>query len=363
MKILITGGHVTPAVAVIDELKGQEIVFVGRKYAVSQEETPSFEYIEITERGIKFINLPTGRFTRVLSLSSFINLLKVPKGIINAYRILKNEKPDKVLSFGSYLALPIAFWAYVLKIPIFTHEQTIVPGLANKLIGIFAKKVFVSFEEAGTFFSKKKVVVSGNPVRNSIFKTIKKPFNINENVPTIFISGGSLGSHSINEHVKNILQGLLKKYQVIHQTGSVKGEHDYNSLLKIRESSPLELKSRYFLKEHFLEEEFGFAYSVSDLVVGRAGANTFFELIALQKPAVFIPLPWSSGKEQQKHAQIFKDAGCGEVFEQSEESNVLYGKIEKVFNNIEEYKNNFRNLKYLNSQNAASFVAQEILKT
>lgn len=363
MKILITGGHVTPAVAVIDELKGQEIVFVGRKYAISQEEAPSFEYKEITERGIKFIDLPTGRFTRVLSLSSFINLLKIPKGIINAYRILKKEKPDKILSFGSYLALPIAFWAYILKIPIFTHEQTIIPGLANKLIGVFAKKVFVSFEEAGTFFSKKKIVVSGNPVRKSIFKTIKKLFNMSENLPTIFISGGSLGSHSINKHLKNILQKLLRKYQLIHQTGSVKGEHDYDSLLKIRNSLPLELKSRYFLKEHFLEAEFGFIYSVSNIVVGRAGANTFFELIALQKPAVFIPLPWSSGKEQQKQAQIFKDAGCGEIFDQSEESDVLDEKIEKVLNNLEEYKNNFRNLKYLNSQNAAGFVAQEILKT
>ncbi len=363
MKILITGGHVTPAVAVIDELKGQEIVFVGRKYATSKEETPSFEYKEITERGIKFIDLSTGRFTRALSLSSFINLLKTPKGIINAYRILKKEKPDRVLSFGGYLALPIALWTYFLRIPVFTQEQTIVPGLANKLIGKFAKKILVSFEDAAAFFPKNKVLVSGNPVRESIFKVIKKPFVISDVLPTIFVSGGSLGSHSINKHVKNILQELLKKYQLIHQTGSVKGDDDYDSLLKIREALPSELRTRYFLKEHFFEEEFGFIYSVSTMVVGRAGANTFFELIALEKPAVFIPLPWSSGKEQQKHAQIFKDAGCGEVFDQFEESQVLYEKIKKVFNNLEEYKNNFRNLKYLNSQNAAGFIAQEILKT
>ncbi len=361
MKILITGGHVTPAIAVIDELKGQEVVFVGRKYAVSQESKPSFEFTEITKRGIKFIDLPAGRLTRALSFRAFVNLLKVPKGIISAYLILKNEKPDRVLSFGGYLALPLAFWAYIFKIPVFTHEQTIVPGLANRLIGKFAKKVFVSFKEVSSFFSKNKVVVSGNPVRKSIFKVIKKPFVVNQQLPTIFISGGALGSHSINKHIKNILERLLKKYQLIHQTGSVKGKNDYESLLKVRESLSPQLKTRYFLKEHFFENEFGFVYSVSDVVVGRAGANTFFELVALQKPAVFIPLPWSSGKEQQKQAEIFLKAGCAEIFDQSEESSVLYEKIEKVLNNLDEYKNNFRNLRSLNSENAAGLIAKEIL--
>lgn len=362
MKILITGGHVTPAIAVIDELKDQEIIFVGRKYSVSQETSLSFEYQEIAKRGIRFINLEAGRLTRVLSVRTILNLLKIPFGMINAYRILKIEKPNKVLSFGGYLALPIALWAYILKIPVFTHEQTIVPGLSNKLIGKFAIKIFVSFKEAAVFFPKGKVVVSGNPIRKAILKPLKKPLKINENLPTIFISGGSLGSHSINKHIKNILYILIKKYQLIHQTGSVRGKHDYKSLLKIKEALPQDLKSRYFLKEHFFEEEHGFIYEISSLIVGRSGSNTFFELIALNKPAVFIPLPWASGKEQQIQAEIFLKEGCGEIFEQSEDSSVLYEKIEKVMNDLHRYKNNFKNLKSFKREDAASLIGQEVLK-
>ncbi len=362
MKILVTGGHVTPALAVIDELKGHEIVFVGRKYAVTGEISPSFEYQEVTKRGIKFTDLKAGRLTRLLSLQLIPNLFRIIKGKSSAKKILNQEKPGAVLSFGGYIAYPVAKSAANLGIPVYTHEQTINPGISNKLIGKFAKKVFVSFPETTVFFPKNKVIVTGNPLREAIFKTGKKLAEFEKSLPTIFISGGSLGSHSINRHIKNILPKLLEKYQVIHQTGSVKGEDDFENLSRFRESLPENLKRRYFLRQHFFEDEFGFIYSMADLVVGRSGANTFFELIAVEKPAVFIPLPWSSGKEQQKQAQIFAQAGAGEVFDQSEESETLKSKIDNVLGNLEQYKNSFKNLKQYQKDNAAKLIAHEVSK-
>jgi UDP-N-acetylglucosamine--N-acetylmuramyl-(pentapeptide) pyrophosphoryl-undecaprenol N-acetylglucosamine transferase len=368
MRILITGGHLAPALALIEEISVEgrgdiEIIFVGRKYPLDSEKTISLEYKEITKRKIPFIPLEAGRLTRILSIRSLRSIIKIPLGFIKAFQIVKETRPNVIFSFGGYLALPIVFWGYVFKIPILTHEQTINPGLANRLISFFSKKIFVSFEESKKYFSSNKVVVTGNPVRQSILKVIKKPFNIVKDRPVIYVTGGALGSHSINEHIKKIIVSLLHCYIVIHQTGDTKEYHDYENLLDIREKLPEKLQKRYFLKKHFFEEEIGYVYNLTDLVVGRSGANTFFELIALRKPALFIPLPWSSGREQQYHAEIFAKAGTGEIFHQVETSNHLFRLIDKMINNLKIYQNNFNYLSRLYKKNVSQYLVSEIFKT
>lgn len=364
MKILITGGHLTPALAVIDKIKDKKpqtkIIFVGRKYPLAGEKTLSLEYKEISRRKLNFVNFESGRLTRLFSLKSLVNFFKIFLGFINAFFIVKKYKPDIILSFGGYLALPIVFWGYIFKIKIFTHEQTANPGLANKIIAFFAQKIFVSFEKTINFFPKNKTILTGNPIRESIFEIKKKPFIIKEKLPVIYITGGSLGSHSINQHIKKIIDKLLNLYIVIHQTGDTKEYQDYEDLLELKSKIPKQLSSRYFLAKHFLEDEIGYIYSVSDMVVSRSGANTFFELLALEKPVVFIPLPWSAGKEQQLHAEIFARSGCGEIFHQIEKSEKLLNIIKKMMENLSFYKNNFKKLKYLYCQNATDKIIKEI---
>ncbi len=363
MKIVITGGHLSPALAVIDEIqknkKDVEIVFVGRKYTY-HDNSPSLEYKEIAGRGIKFYHLTAGRLTRIFSLNSLINILKTPVGFFQSLSIVKNEKPDFVLSFGGYLALPIALSAKLLKIPVYSHEQTISPGLANKMIAKFADKIFISFDESRNFFPQSKTFLTGNPVKTTILKIIKKPFEIYKNQPVIYVTGGSLGSHSINIHIQKILRELLKKYTVIHQTGNVKNYNDYDKLKAYQQRLPDELKKNYYLVEHFTEDELGYIYSLADLVVGRAGANTFFELIYLKKPAIFIPLPWSANQEQLKQASIFQQAGTGEVVNQFDEPEKLLEIIDKVLNNLESYRKNFGNLTALYEKNAAKNIIDQI---
>ncbi|MFH0979860.1 MAG: glycosyltransferase [Candidatus Roizmanbacteria bacterium] len=366
MKILITGGHLAPALAIIEELKrtkpSTEIIFVGRKYALDSEKTISLEYKEITKRKIHFIPLQAGRLTRILSTRTIRSFLRIPLGFLRAFFILNEYRPSLILSFGGYLSLPLVFWGYFFRIPIFTHEQTIKPGLANKIIGFFSKKIFVAFDESKKYFSERKTIVTGNPVRKATFVVKKKPFKIIKDRPVIYITGGTLGSHSVNEHIKKIIASLLHYYIVIHQTGEIKEYHDYEDLLKIRNNLPKELCDHYFLSKHFFEDEIGYIYSLSDLVVGRAGANTFFELINLKKPVVFIPLPWSSGKEQQHHAEIFARAGVGEIFHQIETSEKLFRIINMMIKNIESYKNNFKSLSYLYKSNASKFIVEEIFR-
>jgi UDP-N-acetylglucosamine--N-acetylmuramyl-(pentapeptide) pyrophosphoryl-undecaprenol N-acetylglucosamine transferase len=366
MKILITGGHLSPALALIEELQKTkpetEITFVGRQYPFDKEKTLSLEYKEINKKKLTFVPIEAGRLTRVISVSSLISFLKIPLGFAQGFFIINKYRPDLIMSFGGYLALPIVFWGYLFRIPIFTHEQTIKPGLANRLISFFSKKIFVAFDEVKNNFPKNKTYVSGNPVKPSIFQVQKKPFEIKKDRLVIYVTGGSLGSHSINLHIKKILEPLLEKFIVIHQAGETKEYHDYEDLVLLKKELPKEKQKRYFLVKHFFDDQTGYVYNQADLVIGRAGANTFFELLALKKPALFIPLPWSAGREQQHHAEIFVRAGCGEIFHQVSPSGKLLRLIDQMTGKIDYYRNNFKNLSGLYKENVSKYLIDQIFE-
>ncbi len=371
-KVLITGGHPAPAFAVIERLYEYkhkvDIVFVGRKYATEGEDSLSFEYKEAAKYRLKFYDLVTGRFTRSLKRSWFINFIKVFMGLIRSIIIIKREDPDVILSFGSYIAVPICIAGFLFKKRIILHEQTLIPGLANKVCSLFASKIFVSFEKSKDHFPKitrEKIEVIGNPIRRSVFVARKDPFEgkLRKNSRIVlYFTGGSLGSHSINEHVFNLLPLLVKKYIVIHQVGNIKKYGDYEKALKLKQQLG-EKAACYFPREHFLDDEIGFVYKVADIVISRAGANTFFELLSLKKPAIFIPLPWSAGKEQLKQAKVFEKYGCGEIFNQNLESKKLLDLINKLVKNYENYVKAFGNLKRIYREDAAEKIIAEIFAT
>jgi UDP-N-acetylglucosamine--N-acetylmuramyl-(pentapeptide) pyrophosphoryl-undecaprenol N-acetylglucosamine transferase len=246
-----------------------------------------------------------------------------------------------------------------MRIPVFTHEQTIEPGLSNRVIGRFAKKIFLSFKLSRRYFKKRNTEVTGNPVREQIRKVNKKPFSLKKTNPVIYVTGGSLGSHSINLLIEEILPELLEEYTLIHQAGNVKEYNDFERLNNYAKTLPEELQNRYFLREHFSTEELGYVYSITDLVIGRSGANTFFELLELEKPAIFIPLPWSAHKEQQKQAELYKKNGLGEVFYQTGKSKDLLALIYSTIENIATFKKQFSKTDLSYARNAA----QTIIKT
>lgn len=363
-RVLITGGHLGPALAVTEEIGDKaEIIFVGRKYAVDREKNLSLEFQEISKKNIRFYNLQTGRLTRLLNKKLLLNILKIPLGFFQSFTILLKEKPDLIISFGGYLAFPVCIAAFILGVPVFTHEQTAKPGLTNRLIGIFAKKIFVTFPETKNFFPKKKVIISGNPVRKTVLTVIRKPFLIPGNKPVIYFTGGSLGSHSINLLVEKILPTLLEKYVIIQQTGKTSEYNDFPRLLEQKNKLAEKLKTNYFLREYFYADEIGYIYANAVLVVGRSGANTVFELIAWNKPAIFIPLPWSANREQAKHAEIMRQAGTAEIFSQAQNPDELTDLIKKVITNIAYYQNNFKKVKLLYKANAAQNIVKTIFET
>jgi len=363
MRLIITGGHVTPALAVIEELKKKQdvdIYFIGKKFNSDTDKSLTFEYKEITSLKIPFFHFVTGRITRIYNFRTILEILKIPLGIKNAWQLIEKIKPDKVISFGGYIALPVAFVAFIKKIPVYTHEQTINPGVSNKFIGIFAKTIFISFPETTNYWKKNKVIFTGNPIRSQIFQHRSLVWLPNNKRKLIYVTGGSLGAHSINQHMVKIVSQLTKRHTVIHQTGDTKEYDDFTALINLRLQLPTVQQENYIIKKHIGSDEIGSVYWASDLVIGRSGANTVSELIALKKPAILIPLPWSAGQEQLKHAEYLNKNKVAEIFYQNKNSSQLLDLIEKVMNSLQEYQKSYLKFINHNQNNAAQTLADSL---
>lgn len=325
--IVITGGHITPAMAVIDALKrNASIVFVGRKYAMEGSRTVSFEYRLITEKHIKFISLSTGRLQRRFTWQTIPSLLKFPVGLIQALICCLRERPSLVVSFGGYIALPTVLAAWLCRIPVITHEQTLVAGLANKIIARIAARVCVTFPETLSHFPKEKAVVTGLPIREALFTPSKKaPFSCDlMHYPLIYITGGGTGAQSLNRLLFPLLAELLKKYTIVHQVGDA----SLAEAQKIR-------NERYIAASYFPLSTVSWILTHAALVFGRSGANTVTELAALGKVAILVPLPWSAGGEQKANAEWLAGHGGAVVLNQTELTpRVLEQKITEVQKNI-----------------------------
>ena len=353
VKIVVTGGHHTPALAVMAELKKRgnfQFHFIGH--------TTSVEKRTIERLKIPFYNLKTGKLYK----SGVGELLKIPFGFFQALGLLLKIRPKLIISFGGYLAAPVVLAGFILRIPAVTHEQTVVSGWANRFSARLARKIFVSWEESLKFFHKEKTVLTGNPLREEIFNPVGKKISLGRDLPTVYLTGGKQGSHVLNEVVRTALSQFLEKYNFIHQTGSASVFQDYQKLILLKRQLPKLLQKRYIVQEYFGEEEIGAVLQAADVVVGRSGANTVSELAALGKPAVLVPIPWVSHNEQEENAKILADRGAALILSQKELSaSRLLAALEEIFRNFEEFKTNAQKAKELIRPDAASRIASEIL--
>lgn len=347
MKILITGGHFSPAVAVIEALpKDFGILYVGRKHGLEGDAATSLEYQEITKRGIPFVSLTAGRLQRRISIHTLWSLLKIPIGIVQAFFIVQKCRPDVVVVFGGYIALPVSLATWVFGIPIVVHEQTLGAGLANRIIGLFAHTICISWESSFRFFKRSKTILTGNPTRNYQLSTIPSAraqgegnYQLsNENIQLIYITGGSSGSHAINVLVEGCIERLLHNFRVFHQTGDAKKYNDFERLNKLRSTLPDHLQRRYMIVK-FINPEDVYGYiKESALVVSRSGINTVTELFLLKKPALLIPLPFAQDNEQQRNAEFFVRFGFGKVHRQeSLTSDMLLAAITQMLKTEKRY--------------------------
>lgn len=322
--VLVSGGHITPALATIEYLQQKHpdvrIVFVGRQYSQVKERQVAKERELSEQLGIKFYAVTAAKFHRSAWWRNAEELLRWAPSLWQAQEILRNEKVDVFLSFGGYLAVPFALMAKLLGKKVVTHEQTITSGMANELIAKVADKIAVSFEASRKHFPRYKTVVTGNPLRRSLLREYTRRPNWlpDINAPILYVTGGSQGSQTINNAVAQILPQLTEKFVVVHQCGASQGQHYLRTLQEAAIELPEKQKNRYVVREWIEEKEVSWIMQNADLAISRAGANTVMEITLHALPTIFIPLPFSHNNEQEKNAEVLVDAGAATILDQQD---------------------------------------------
>ncbi len=337
MKILVSGGHLTPALALIDYVQKNHpedtVVFVGRLYSQDTTKQVSQEKNEIDQRHLPFIQFQSPRLT---AHQPFVSLALLPfkliHAIFQALSILNRQKPNVFLSFGGYLAVPLAMAAWLKGIPIVTHEQTRAAGFANQLIARLAKKVAITYQESAQFFPDHKVVLTGNPLRQEVLvevSTLPTWVKKQPTKPILLITCGNQGSHRINEIIGEILPQLVEDWVVVHMVGNPTKQFDDLELLTQKKALlPTDLQDDYYLRRWVSGSDLSWLYTHAQTAVARSGANTVQELAVRHIPTLFIPLPFSHRHEQLLNAQALAHRQAALILTQDEMTN------ETLFNSI-----------------------------
>lgn len=288
--IIIVGTHHTPAIELINLLRSDpktswQISYIGHQYPT---ETHIVHTI-IPKLKIPFYNLDSGKFDRKNLDKTIFSLPKIISAFFRSILLINKIKPDVIVSFGGYVSVPVIIAAYFKKIPSITHEQTPVNSLSTKINSFFVTKIALSFDNQHQIsqLPSNKVVITGNLLRQAIFKTTSNKFKINKNLPLIYITGGNQGSNFLNELTLKLLPEITKKFTIIHQTGNNFSAPDFPN---------------YYPTPYIEIEDIGWVLNNAQIIISRAGANTCQELDVLHKKAIIIPLPFTQQNEQQVNA-------------------------------------------------------------
>lgn len=316
MKIALTGGgtagHVSPHLALIPLMRerGWSLFYIG---------SAGIEKEMITKTDVPFRTIMTGKLRRYFSFQNFLDIFKVLIGTLQAMRVLLLERPNIVFSKGGFVSVPVAIAAKLCNIPVITHESDLTPGLATKIIAKFAARILYTFPETKRDLPEAIARHAGTPVRDSLFlgdrergrqlcgfSTINRELSKNSNsdsLPVLLITGGSQGAQKINAAVLEAVPELVKKFLVVHLTGRGK---------------TIPFTHPHYKAFEFVGPELADIYAMSDLVIGRAGANSIFEFLALNIPMLLIPLEAGSRGDQVHNALAFQKSGWAQVLRESE---------------------------------------------
>ena len=307
-RILLTGGgtagHVTPNLALLPDLQreGYDIVYIGSEKGI--------ERTLITEAGIPYYSIPTGKLRRYLSKENLKDMFRVLKGIREAKKLLGQLAPDLVFSKGGFVAVPVVLAAKAKRIPVIIHESDITPGLANRIAMPSAKVVCTTFPETLKYIPKSKGVHTGTPIRQELFEGKREKglaaCGFSGERPVLLMMGGSLGAVKLNNSLREALPTLTKTFDIIHLCG--KGNlADY-------------LQERTDYKQfEYVSDGLNDLLAEADIIVSRAGSNSISEFLALKKPSLLIPLSaLASRGDQILNADSFKKQGFARVLQESD---------------------------------------------
>jgi UDP-N-acetylglucosamine--N-acetylmuramyl-(pentapeptide) pyrophosphoryl-undecaprenol N-acetylglucosamine transferase len=368
MKILLTGGgtggHFYPLIAIAEELNKiadeERIVDMKLFYMANDP----YDSALLEEQFVHFIPVTAGKMRVYFSLQNFIDIFKTFFGTLGAIYKLFQLYPDVVISKGGFVAFPVLFASRILRIPVIIHESDTVPGRVSKWSGKFATKIALSFPEAVEYFDKTKVSVTGQPIRKNLVHPVRDGsedfFELPDaNLKTIGIWGGSQGAKGINDAVVSIVPELIKKYQVIHQTGAA-DYADVTTEIRIALGDNTK-RSRYKAFKFLNDVQTKMFGGAVDIVVSRAGSS-LFEIAAWGKPSILIPYVHAHGDHQRKNAYHYARTGACVVIEESNLTpSVLYNEIDSILETQERYDAMASHAKAFFASDAARKIATEAI--
>lgn len=336
-----TSGHITPNIAIIEDLKrsGYSIEYIGMKNSMEKE---------LIERiNISFHEIAGGKLRRYFDFKNLTDLFRVIKGFFQSIYIMSKIKPDLVFSKGGFVACPVVWAAWFKRVPVIIHESDMTPGLANRLSIPFSEKVCCSFQETLKYLPSRKGIYTGLPVRKSMLEGMKfKGLEIckfTDSKPIIVVVGGSQGSLIINHLIRCNLNTLLEKYQICHICG------------KGNLASSLENMNGYTQFE-YINEVLPDLFAMADLIISRAGATTIFEILALKKLNILIPLSKKASRgDQIINAESFESSGYSKVIFEEDDID-LEKSIEEVLMNKATYYNSMNYIGADSTQNLINVI-------
>lgn len=321
-KIVFTGGgsagHVTPNIAIIPKLKqkGWEVEYIGSHTGIEKQIIESF--------GVPYHSISSGKLRRYFDIQNLKDPFKVVGGLFQSYFLLRKLKPQVVFSKGGFVSVPVIIGSWLNRIPVIIHESDMTPGLANKISIPFATKICVTFPETLEHFDSRKAVHTGSPIREEITRGDKQEgyqlCGFQRGKPVLLVTGGSLGAEKINRTIRATLTRLLSRFQVVHLCG--KGHVD-----------PALLNVEGYKQFEYVNQEMPDLLAMADIVISRAGSNSIFELLALKKPSILIPLSRQVSRgDQILNARSFEKMGYSHVlYEEDLSGNTLWEQLNEVY--------------------------------
>ncbi|MFA7662528.1 MAG: UDP-N-acetylglucosamine--N-acetylmuramyl-(pentapeptide) pyrophosphoryl-undecaprenol N-acetylglucosamine transferase [Patescibacteria group bacterium] len=350
MRIIFSGGGtlgpVMPLLSVIAELKKRnlqnEFLWVGTYGGVEKK--------VVEEHEIKFKPIVSAKLRRYFSFKNLIVPFQLLIGFYQSVMTILKFNPEAIISAGGYNSVPLVWAASTFKIPVLIHQQDVLPGLANKLMAPFAKKITVTFEQSLKDFDQTKTVLTGNPIRTELYAGDRMEglhyFDLEDNLPTVLFIGGGTGAAVLNAMIIGAVPQLTRFCQIIHSLGE--GKNPNSEVFNER------YHGYEFIGEHMAE-----AFAVADLVVSRAGLSSLSELASLGKAAIIIPMPDS---HQEDNAQYFYHKDAALVLDQNNlKIEDLVYMVKKMLNKNEN-KKYIENIKKIMPANAVIKIADEIEK-
>ncbi len=371
MKILFTGGgtggHFYPIMAIVqaiheiaetEKLVGIELYFMS---------DGPYDKRLLFENGVVFKQVTAGKLRRNLSvgniIKNFFDIFKTAFGIINAIGQLYLIFPDVVFGKGGYASFPTLFAARILGIPVIIHESDSHPGRVNLWAAKFARKIAVSYPEAAAYFPETKVALTGNPLRKEILSPITRGahefLELERDVPIIFVTGGSQGALNLNDVLIDILPKIIKKYQIIHQTGKANFIESKRRAALVLEGS--EFEKRYKPFAYLNETAMRMIGGIANLAISRAG-STIFELAAWGVPSIIIPIPEEISHDQRSNAFAYARSGAAIVIEEKNlAGTLLLSEIDRLMSSPSTLEDMRRKAMNFSPKDASFKIAKELI--